>query len=106
VSPDIDARSLKTAGRLEADETASASEVALSALAVALGAIEAPSIVFDLRGTVLYANSKGSTLFEANPRAILQLFARSVAGAPNEGGWESIPLLGQEVSRRFLMILK
>ena len=28
------------------------------------------------------------------------------AGAPNEGGGESIPLLDQEVSRRFLMILK
>lgn len=77
----------------------------LSELCTAVDAIGAPVLIVGTRGEVLHANSIGRALFEANPRGIAQLFARSVAGHSNDGGWEFIPLSGHNGSRRFLAIL-
>lgn len=77
----------------------------LSDLHTAVEAIGAPVLIVGTRGDVLHANANGRTLFEANPGGISQLFARSIAGAPNVGGWQLIPLSGHNGSRRFLAIL-
>ena len=78
----------------------------LTALIAAMEAIGAPVLIVDTQGAVLHANSNGRSLVERDRHGISQSFARSVAaGAPNERGWELIPLSGQNGSRRFLAIL-
>lgn len=77
----------------------------LSELCAAVEVIGAPVLIVGTRGEVLHANLNGRALFERDPHGIAQLFARSIAGAPNEQGWDLIPLSGHNGSTRFLAIL-
>jgi DNA-binding NarL/FixJ family response regulator len=69
--------------------------------------IGAPVLIVGTRGEVLHANSNGRALFDRDPQGIAQLFARSIAGAPNthDDRWDLIPLSGHNGTRRFLAIL-
>jgi DNA-binding NarL/FixJ family response regulator len=99
---------VKTAGRraLKARETAGARETALSALDVALGAIEVPAIVVDLGGTVLLANGNALTLIARNRRGVTESLMRAIAGAPADMDWHLTPLRGRERRHGFLAILR
>ena len=82
---------------MKARETAGARETALSALDVALGAIEVPAIVVDLGGTVLHAR---------NRRGVTESLMRAIAGAPADMDWHLTPLRGRERRHGFLAILR
>jgi DNA-binding CsgD family transcriptional regulator len=77
----------------------------LADLIAAVEAIGAPVLIVGNQGEVLHANSNGRSLVERDPRGISQSFARTVEGAPNDHGWDLIPLSGHNGSRRFLAIL-
>jgi DNA-binding CsgD family transcriptional regulator len=78
----------------------------LATLFAAVEAIGAPVLVVGTGGEVLHANSNGRSLFERDPDGITRSFARSVAGGPNDGGWELFPLAPRNGSGRFLAILR
>jgi DNA-binding NarL/FixJ family response regulator len=81
-------------------------EAALSALDVALSAIDAPAIVVDLGGTILHANSNALTLMAGNRRGVAQSLERAIAGVPTDLAWELTPLRGVERRHGFLAILR
>jgi DNA-binding NarL/FixJ family response regulator len=99
---------VKTAGRrpLKARPTSRPGETALSALDIALGAIEAPAIVVDLGGSVLHANGNALTLIARDRRGVAQSLVRALAGAPADLAWTLTPLRDRERRHGFLAILR
>ena len=99
---------VKAAGRpaLKARHTARAGDAALSALDIALSAIEAPAIVVNLGGTVLHANGNALTLIARDRRGVAQSLVRALAGAPAALAWTLTPLRGRERRPAFLAILR
>lgn len=81
-------------------------EAALSALDIALSAIDAPAFVVDLGGAVLHANGNAQTLLARDRRGVARSLAQAVAGAPADLPWDLTPLRGTESRRGFLAILR
>ena len=84
----------------------SAGATALSALDVALNAIDAPAIIVDLDGRVLHANSNAQVLLSRDRAAVVRSLARAVVGAPADLAWDLAPLRGTEKRQGFLAILR
>jgi DNA-binding CsgD family transcriptional regulator len=85
--------------------TASRAPSPLAKLFAAVEAIGAPVLILGMGGEVLHANSNGRSLFERDPGGLTRSFAKTVAGEPNDGGWELFPLAPLNGSGRFLAIL-
>ena len=77
----------------------------LAKLFAAVEAIGVPVLIVGTGGEILHANSNGRTVLERDPDGITRSFARSVAGEPNDDGWELFPLAPRNGSGRFLAIL-
>jgi DNA-binding NarL/FixJ family response regulator len=92
-------RALKT-GQVDRDEAA------LSALDIALSAIDAPAFVVDLGGSVLHANSNALTLLAHDRQAVARSLAQAIAGTPADLTWDLTPLRGTEKRHGFLAILR
>lgn len=99
---------MKTAVRraLKAGPAARPGEAALSALDMALGAIEVPAIVVDLGGTVLHANRNARALLARDRRGVAQSLVQAIAGGPAVLAWSLTPLRGRERRHGFLAILR
>jgi DNA-binding CsgD family transcriptional regulator len=99
--------SVKTAGRraVKAHRLARAGDAALSALDIALGAIEAPAIIVDAGGTIEHANGNAQILIARDRRGVALSLARAIAGAPADLAWHLTPLRGSERRHGFLAIL-
>jgi DNA-binding CsgD family transcriptional regulator len=99
---------LKSAGQraLKAREVANRGESALSALDIALNAIDAPAFVVDLGGGVLHANSNALTLLARDRQRVARSLVRAIAGAPADPAWDLTPLRGSQKRQGFLAILR
>ena len=81
-------------------------EAALLALDTALNAIDAPAFVIDLGGAVLHANSNAWAMLDHDGHAVVRALVRAIAGAPQDGAWELMPLRGIHKPHGFLAILR
>jgi DNA-binding NarL/FixJ family response regulator len=99
---------LKSAGLrvLKRRDVPNREERALSALDVALNAIDAPALVVDLGGAVLHGNTNAQTLLARDRQAVSRSLARAIAGAPADLAWDLTPLRGTEKPPGFLAILR
>jgi DNA-binding CsgD family transcriptional regulator len=99
---------LKSMGQrvLKTREITNRGEAALSALDIALSAIDAPAFVVDLGGMVLHANSNAETLLARDRHGVARSLVQAIAGAPADLEWDLTPLRGTEKRRGFLAILR
>ena len=99
---------MKTAAprALHAWHTTSSGEAALSALDLAISAIDAPAVVVDLGGAVLHANGNAATLLARDRQGVSRSLVRALAGAPADLDWGLTPLRGRDNRHRFLAILR
>lgn len=91
---------------LKAREPEDHGEAALSALDVALTAIDAPAFVVDVGGAVLHGNSNAQVLLARDRRAVSHSLVRAIAGAPADLAWDLTPLRGTDRRHGFLAILR
>jgi DNA-binding CsgD family transcriptional regulator len=81
-------------------------DAALSALDIALGAIDAPAFIVDMGGTVLHANSNAQALLARDRHGVARSLAQAIAGAPADLPWDVTPLRDPRKRHGFLAILR